>query len=146
MGSFGSWAEFWPSGWGLSLFLFVCLLLIVTLFIAIIGLGEKSGKSGYAQTYGTHGGQYARQHGDSGDQPGYSLQTTYGTGVNALVCGGPHATKAQNAAANALKGAALEANIQAAMDDYLGVDDIALDKSLGSQYLPGPAGGAPGAN
>lgn len=146
MGSFSSWAEFWPSGWGLSLFVFVCLLLVVTLIIAIMSLGEKSGKSGLHVPYGTPGGQHSRQHGDPGDQPGYSPQKPYGTGVNALVCGGPHATKAQNAAANALKGAALEANIQAAMDDYLGVDDIALDKSLGSQYLPGPAGGAPGAN
>ena len=124
----------------------VFLLLLIAIFTGVSMTNALSGKSGYAQTYGAHGGQYARQHGDSGDQPGYSLQKPYGTGVNALVCGGPHATKAQNAAANALKGAALEANIQAAMDDYLGVDDIALDKSLGSQYLPGPAGGAPGAN
>jgi hypothetical protein len=125
---------------GVLIVLFLLLIAVFTLLTAV----NTSGKSGYALPRNEHGGPHARQYGDPGDQPGYSLQKPYGTGVNALVCGVPGGTKAQNAAANALTGAALEANIQAAMDDYLGVNDIALDKSLGSQYLPGPAGGAAG--
>jgi|688.fasta_scaffold05320_27 hypothetical protein len=124
--------------------LIVFFLLLIAIFTGFT-MTNTSGKSGYALPRNEHGGPHARQYGDPGDQPGYSLQKPYGTGVNALVCGVPGGTPAQNKAAmDKLTGAALEANIQAAMDDYLGVNDIALDKSLGSQYLPGPAGGAAG--
>jgi hypothetical protein len=134
MGSFSSWADFWPSKWGLGLFVLVCALLIVTLVIASMAL-DKADKSGFSSSHGSHGGHGQLTLQDAGDQPGYAQQKPHSqTGANALLCGG---TAAQKAAANALSGEALEAQLLGAMDDYMSASDIALDKAIGSTYSAG---------
>ena len=132
-----SWPEFWQSGWGLATFLLVCVLLIVTLVIASMAL-DKADKSGFSSSHGSHGGYDQRKYADPGDQPGYAQQKPHSqTGANALVCGVRGGTAAQNAAANALSGEALEAQLLGAMDDYMSASDIALDKAIGSTYSAG---------
>lgn len=137
MGAFSSWAEFWPSNWGLGLFVIVCALLILTLVIAIMAL-DKADKSGFSSSHGSHGGHGQLTLQDAGDQPGYAQQKPHSqTGANALSCGVRGGTAAQNAAANALSGEALEAQLLGAMDDYMSAGDIALDKAIGSTYSAG---------
>lgn len=121
--------EFW-NGPGGVVVLVVILLLLVVFIIWLSALTHEVNKKASFVPYGNHGGNDNLKNGGDSDQPGYSLHVP-GAGVSALLCGG------KGSAASKLSGAALEANLLGAMDDYMSASDIALDKSIGSIYTAG---------
>lgn len=121
--------KFWD-GLGGVVLLTVILLLLVIFIIWLSILTHEVNKKASFVPYGNHGGNDNLKNGGASDQPGYSKHTP-GAGVSALLCGG------KGSAASKLSGAALEANLLGAMDDYMSASDIALDKSIGSIYTAG---------
>lgn len=124
-------ATFWDGAGGVGILVAIAILFVIVI-IALIVLAENKvskPKSGFNPS--NHGGNDNRKYGDPGDGPGYSQQKPYGTGVNALACGG------KGSPASKLSNAALEVNLLGAMDDYMSASDIALDKSIGSIYTAG---------
>jgi hypothetical protein len=123
---------FWDGAGGVVVLVVIALLFVIV-FIALVALAENKVEKPKSEfvPYGNHGGNDNRKYGGASDQPGYSMQPVYGTGVSALTCGG------KGSAASKLSGAALEVNLLGAMDDYMSASDIALDKSIGSIYTAG---------
>lgn len=121
--------KFWDGIGGVVL-LVVILLALVVLIIWLSVVTHDVNKKASFMPYGNHGGNDNLTNGGASDQPGYSKHMP-GVGVSALLCGG------KGSAASKLSGAALEANLLGAMDDFMSASDIALDKSIGSIYTAG---------
>ena len=126
-------SDVWDS-WGGPTVLVVILILFVIIIIVLAFKLDKPA-SGYS-THGAHGGQSSLRYSELENRHQSSAPTSK-TGIDALVCGGPKATAAQNKAANALSGAALEKNLVGAMDDYMTSGEISYNTAIGSEYYAG---------